>query len=72
MQENKREELINLLNSVVEPNGAPYFSKDWIVENIMGIKDKAKERKIKIKRISLLFLISSRIYKCLNIKLYHL
>jgi hypothetical protein len=52
MQEkNKREELIDLLNSVVEPNGSPYFSKDWIVENIIGIKDKAKERKIKIKRI---------------------
>jgi len=52
MQEkNKREELIDLLNSVVEPNGTPYFSKDWIVENIMGIKDKSRERKKKIKRI---------------------
>jgi len=52
MQEkNKREELIDLLNSVVEPNDVPYFSKDWIVENIMGIKDKAKERKKKINKI---------------------
>ena len=47
----KREELIDLLNSVVEPNGVPYFSKDWIVENIIGIKDKAKERKKKINKI---------------------
>jgi hypothetical protein len=47
----KRKELVDLLNSVVEPNGSPYFSKDWIVENIMGIKDKSRERKKKIKRI---------------------
>jgi hypothetical protein len=46
----KRKELVELLNSVVESN-APYFSKDWIAENIMGIKDKAKDRKKKIKRI---------------------
>lgn len=52
MQEKKkREELIDLLNSVVEISDTPYFSKDWIVENIMEIKDKAKDRKKKIKRI---------------------
>jgi hypothetical protein len=47
----KRKELADLLNSVVEPNGSPYFSKDWIVENIIGIKDKSRERKKKIKKI---------------------
>jgi hypothetical protein len=49
--DDKRKDLVDLLKSVVEPNGDPYFSKDWIVENIIGIKDKAKERKKKIKRI---------------------
>lgn len=47
----KRKELVELLNSVVGSNGSPYFSKDWIVENIMGIKDKAKDRKKKINKI---------------------
>lgn len=47
----KRKELADLLNSVVEPNGSTYFSKNWIVENIIGIKDKAKERKKKINKI---------------------
>ena len=47
----KREELIDLLNSVVEPNGSPYFSTDWILENIVSFKDKSKKRKVKIKRI---------------------
>ncbi len=46
----KRKELVELLNSVVG-SGSPYFSKDWIVENIMGIKDKAKDRKKKINKI---------------------
>jgi len=49
--DDKRKELQELLNSIVEPNGSQYFSKDWIKENLMGIKDKAKERKKKIKRI---------------------
>lgn len=51
LEKNKREDLVDLINSIVEPNGSQYFSKDWIVENIIGIKDKAKERKKKIKRI---------------------
>jgi len=28
-----------------------HFSINWVQENILGIKDKAKDRKIKIKRI---------------------
>lgn len=59
MQENKkiedltekRKELQELINSIVEPNGSQYFSTDWVKENLMGIKDKSRERKNKIKRI---------------------
>ncbi len=47
----KRKELVELLNSVVQISDTPYFSKDWIVENIMEIKDNAKERKKKINKI---------------------
>jgi len=49
--DDKRKELQELLNSIVEPNGSQYFSTDWVKENLMGIKDKSRERKNKIKRI---------------------
>ena len=47
----KRKELQELINSIIEPNGSQYFSTDWVKENLMGIKDKSRERKNKIKRI---------------------
>ncbi len=37
--------------SVKNSDGSQYFSNDWVNENILGIKDKAKDRKKKIKRI---------------------
>lgn len=44
-------DLVNNLISVKNSDGSQYFSTDWVNENILGIKDKAKARKIKIKRI---------------------
>jgi len=44
-------DLVNNLISVKNSDGSQYFSNDWVNENILGIKDKAKDRKKKIKRI---------------------
>ena len=39
--------------SVKNSDGSQYFSNDWVNENILGIKDKAKDRKKKIKKNNL-------------------
>ena len=43
-------DLVNNLKSVINSDGSQYFSTDWVNENILGIKDKAKDRKKNIKR----------------------
>ena len=43
-------DLVNNLISVKNSDGSQYFSTDWVKENILGIKDKAKDRKKNIKR----------------------
>jgi len=51
MNDDKLKELQELLNSVVEPNGNQFFSKKWITENILGLKNRSSKRKLKIKNI---------------------
>ena len=46
---NELEDKIDLINNLNSLN--PYFSIDWIEENILGTENKSKKRKDKIKKV---------------------